>query len=235
MDDLDRLYYEFVEIMRRDRQSALTDPLSILELHDQIIPYRRIRDGAGLRSNDDYEVALTRLLSGERGYLDGDRVMQDELRAGLEETLPDIRRYRAFSDTRVSLNSALIPPPGHIRYAPPEVRERADLPETSSDEAEEARELGEIKEIEAKEVETEEVEDEQTEAEEIEPVMAELTGPEECPVCSVEIPAQSSYCPYCGARVVPGTCVACGATLDPTWLFCSECGRPRDDRAIDSP
>ena len=224
MDDLDRLYYEFVEIMRRDRRSALTDPLSILELHDRIIPYRQVRGGAGLRSNDDYEVALTRLLSGERGYLDGDRVMQNELRAGLEETLPDIRRYRAFPDTRVSLNSSLIPPPGHIRYAPPEVRERADLLEPATEEAEEPRELAEVED-----------DAEGVDAEEIEPVTTEPTEPEECPMCSVEIPAQSSYCPFCGARVVPGSCVSCGATLDPTWLFCSECGRPRDDRVTDSP
>ena len=212
MDDLDRLYFEFVETLRRERPSALSGALSVLELHDQVIPYRRIRNAAGLRSNDDYEAALSRLLSGERGYLQADPVMQQELRAGLEETLPDIGRYRAFPDRRVTLNPDLIPPPGHIRYAPPEIRQRADLIEAMAEEL--AADAGP--------------------APGAAPV-EELETAEVCPVCLTEAPGRSKYCPFCGARLTPGACSGCGAPLDPTWRFCAECGMQRDDRPSESP
>jgi hypothetical protein len=126
MDDLDRLYYEFVETLRHERPSGLSEKFGVLEVHSELIPYRRVRNLVGFRSNDDYEVALSRLLSGERGYLLCDGDMQAELRAGLEEPLPDINRYKAFPDVRVWLNAEIIPPPGDIRYAPPEMRERSE-------------------------------------------------------------------------------------------------------------
>jgi len=137
LDDLDRLYLEFVEIARRERGAAFTEPMTVLELHDELIPYRRVRDPADLRSNDDYELALSRMLAGERDYLLSDGNMQDEVRAGLEETLPDLRRYRAFPSVRVWLNPDEIPPPGHIRYAPPEVRDQIEwsVPQTTDDSA----------------------------------------------------------------------------------------------------
>ncbi|HSG82671.1 MAG TPA: zinc ribbon domain-containing protein [Gemmatimonadota bacterium] len=216
MDDLDRLYFEFVEILRRERPGGLVEPVTVLELYDQLVPYRRIRNAAGLRSNDDYEIALSRLLSGERGYLQGDPVMQQELRAGLEETLPDIRRYHAFPDTRVWLNADLIPPPGHIRYAPPELRQRSDLLEAMTEQPapQAGQSPGGAAPLEA---------------------AAEPETPEVCPVCVVEIPAGSAYCPFCGARLTPGVCRSCGASLDPTWRFCAKCGIQRDDRPDDSP
>jgi hypothetical protein len=219
MDDLDRLYFEFVEILRRERPSALSGALSVLEVHDQVIPYRRIRDAAGLRSNDDYEVALSRLLSGERGYLQADPVMQQEVRAGLEETLPDIRRYRAFPDTRIMLNPDLIPPPGHIRYAPPEIRQRAELVEALAEEL--AADADQAPGAEAAAAPVEKAQ--------------EPAVPEVCPLCLTEAPGHSKYCPFCGARLTPGVCSGCGASLDPTWRFCAECGMQRDDRPSDSP
>ena len=69
MDDLDRLYIELVEVLRRDRADKLEEPLTIAELHRERVPYQRVREPAGLRSHDDYELALARLLSGERGYV----------------------------------------------------------------------------------------------------------------------------------------------------------------------
>jgi hypothetical protein len=216
MDDLDRLYFEFVELLRRERPAGLVEPITVLELFDQLIPYRRIRNAAGLRSNDDYEIALSRLLSGERGYVQGDPVMQEELRAGLEETLPDIRRYLAFPDTRVWLNAEMIPPPGNIRYAPPELRQRSDVleamaqpPASGAGDSADGAALSEA--------------------------VAEPEATEVCPVCVVELPAGSAYCPFCGARLTPGVCRSCGASLDPTWRFCAKCGIERDDRPADSP
>lgn len=211
MDDLDRLYYEFVEILRRERPSALKDePLTFAEVHEQIIPYRRVRNRVGLGSHDDYEATLSRLLAGERDYLLSDHDVQEELRAGLQESLPDIRRFLAFPDVRVRLNADKVPPPGDIRYAPPELREGVDW----VSEAIESRE--------------EELAGEPQPGEE--PAAAEEAGPASpafCPMCGGETPGSATFCPFCGRRLTPEACRTCGADLDPVWSFCSECGTPR--------
>ena len=59
MDQLDRLFIELVEALREERPSALGEPLSIFELHEALIPYRRVRDPGGFHSNGDYETALS--------------------------------------------------------------------------------------------------------------------------------------------------------------------------------
>jgi hypothetical protein len=220
MDDLDRLYVALVEVLRRERPAALTQPLTVLELHDRLIPYRRVRNAAELRSNDDYETALSRLLAGERGYLQGDPAMQEELKAGLAEALPDIRRYRAFPDMRVSLDAELVPPPGHIRYAPPEVRERLEWLEGAAAPHDPVASPGATREPEGPA-----------------PMRDEAAGggaPSEaapagvCAACGAEAPAAASFCPFCGARLTPGICRSCGANLERAWRFCAECGVPRD-------
>jgi hypothetical protein len=263
MDDLDRLYFEFVEVARRERGTELTEPLTVLELHDELIPYRRVRDPADLRSNDDYELALSRMLAGERGYLLSDGSMQDELRAGLEETLPDIRRYRAFPDVRVWLNSDEIPPPGHIRYAPPEVRDQAEWsaarpvddaasPHSHAEEAIVEEAIVEEGIVEEASVEEERIEEEEysEEAELDDVVLAteetpglDLEPPEPeqnpaaeleiCPNCGTDSPAAAAFCPFCGMRLSPQNCEACGAELESAWSFCAACGVPRSRSSAD--
>lgn len=210
MDDLDRLYYEFVEILRRERPSALKDEaLTIAEVHEQVIPYRRVRNRVGLGSHGDYEATLTRLLAGERDYLLGDRDVQEELRAGLAEALPDIRRFLAFPDVRVWLNSDKVPPPGDIRYAPPELREGVDWVVEAI-----AREEGAA--------ESEAADESAAAAQESEPAASAF-----CPMCGGETPASAAFCPFCGRRLTPEACRGCGADLDPVWSFCPRCGSPR--------
>lgn len=126
MDDLDRLFFELVETLRRERPAAVKEPVAVHELHDDLVSYRRVRNSVGFRSNDDYQTTLCRLLSGERGYMLGDQSLQDELLTGLNEAIPDIRRYLTLPDNRVWVNPEQIPPPGDIRYAPPGVRERVE-------------------------------------------------------------------------------------------------------------
>jgi hypothetical protein len=228
MDDLDRLYHELVDSMRRQRPAALLKPFTVHEVYERLVPYRRLRNALGFRSNEDYEAALSRLLAGERGYLSCDGDMQSELRAGLGELLPDIRRYQAFPETRVWLNPEEIPPPGDIRYAPPEIRERAvaDLDVVASGASDE-RPTSEVS-----------VESDAAVHENSSPVDAADdavnrtegdSGPValgRCPQCAGE-PPDAAFCPFCGARLAAEKCAACGAEMEPTWLFCAACGKPK--------
>ncbi len=239
MDDLDRLYYEFVEILRSERGSGLVQPLTVQELYERLIPYRRVRNQVGFPSNDHYEIAFSRLLSGERGYLQGDPAMQEELRAGLEEALPDLRRHRAFAAAEVRLNPREIPPPGHTRYAPPEVRERNDWRGDALEAA--APDAGPLAESQAPQTAAGQGSEPPSSEPEAAPVEepTELTPASEaelefCPSCGGDLPARAAFCPYCGFRLLPETCDSCGAELQPDWRFCADCGMPRDSRPADS-
>ncbi len=221
MDDLDRLYIELVEVLRCDRADKLEEPLTIAELHRERVPYQRVREPAGLRSHDDYELALARLLSGERGYVTTEAAdMQAEVGAGLEETYPDVRRFHAFSDVLVKLNPDHIPPPGHIRYAPPELQEAAmrDVEAeriTRKQAAEEAERLA-----------REEREREQLEMLDPPEAAAEVAEVDGwiCPACSSELPQRPlKFCPHCGDRL-RHMCSTCGARLEAEWKYCGECG-----------
>lgn len=227
MDDLDRLYHELVDSMRRQRPAALLKPLTVHEIHERLVPYRRLRNFLGFRSNEDYEAALSRLLSGERGYLASDGAMQSELRAALDEQLPDIRRYRSYPDARVWLSPEQIPPPGDIRYAPPEVRERAvtdaDPPApvsgAESPIAEFEPDLTARQDASPSDAGNGESEAEEGGA-------PATTG--RCPHCAGEPPESAAFCPFCGTRLSVELCGACGAEIEPAWQYCAACGKPKD-------
>lgn len=251
MDDLDRLYLELVTRLRRERPARLTEPLTVAQLYEEVIPYRRVRDVVGFRSNDEYETAFTRLIAGERSFILGDSEIQGDLREGLEAVLPDIHRYRSYTETRVWLNPATIPPPGDIRYAPPELRERearTHPPGRASDDEEPERDTT------AAEPSSEERPVPPTAGpvpREDEVTNERATGPPDemgkrvadppsdeadleaagagnpCPVCHARAPEGASFCPFCGARLASSTCGDCGRRLERSWQFCPDCGARR--------
>ncbi|MGI9090020.1 MAG: zinc ribbon domain-containing protein [Gemmatimonadaceae bacterium] len=111
MDDLDRLYRRLVHNIRANRPEYLQIPFSVRELYEQIIPYRHNRRELGIETNDDYEVSVARLLSGERGYLQGEPAMQEELRRELALPTGDPGVFKGYGDATVSLT----PAPGDTR------------------------------------------------------------------------------------------------------------------------
>ncbi len=243
MDDLDRLFIEFVDILRRERPAQVKEPFAVSDVTEHIIPYSKVRNRAGFRSNDDYETALSRLLSGERGYLLSEGPMQEELTAGLGEPLPDIRRYRAFGDSRVWLNPEEIPPPGDTRYAPPELRERVER----EAEAEAHRVESPLTQVPGAEPHGEAGQpaamaegDEEHERPDLavlptaassEEVAASPVPP--CPECDAALPEAALYCPFCGYPVSATTCRSCGSELDRAWRFCARCGTPRPGGSVE--
>lgn len=106
MDDLDRLYRRLVHNIRANRPEYLQIPFTVRELYEQIIPYRHNRRELAIETNDDYEVSVARLLSGERDYLQGDPKLQESLRRELASPTGDPGVFKDFGDSTVSLTPA---------------------------------------------------------------------------------------------------------------------------------
>jgi hypothetical protein len=103
MDDLDRVFHRLVSNIRHRYPEYLTLPFTVQELYETLIPYRHHRRELGIETNQDYEVAVTRLLSGERDYLQTDPEMRDRLQAELASPHADPGGFREFAGAKVSL------------------------------------------------------------------------------------------------------------------------------------
>lgn len=106
MDDLDRLFQRLVHNIRFRNPEYLTLPFTVQELYETLVPYRHHRRELGIDTNQDYETALARLLSGERGYVRTDPALQDKLKKELASTNPDPGIFRDDAATQVSLDPA---------------------------------------------------------------------------------------------------------------------------------
>src|SRR3954470_10234629 len=103
MDDLDRLFQRLVHNIRNGHIEYLSVPFTVQELYDTLVPYRHYRRDLGIETNQDYEAAVMRLLSGEKGYIRGDQAMQERLKKEMGSQHPDLGAFRDYGDTRISL------------------------------------------------------------------------------------------------------------------------------------
>jgi len=103
MDDLDRVFHRLVSNIRHRHPEYLTLPFTVQELYETLIPYRHHRRELGIETNQDYEIAVTRLLSGERDYLMADPEMRDKLEVELASPHFDTGAFREFAGAKVSL------------------------------------------------------------------------------------------------------------------------------------
>jgi hypothetical protein len=104
MDDLDRLFRRLVQNMRAEYPTYLTSPFPVAELYQSVVPYRHNRSALEIEMHEDYEVALTRLLSGERGYItSSDRAMRDSLATALTNG-GNALTYRAYAAALIEID-----------------------------------------------------------------------------------------------------------------------------------
>jgi hypothetical protein len=196
MDDLDRLFQRLVHNIRNGHAEYLSVPFTVQELYDTLVPYRHYRRDLGIDTNQDYEAAVTRLLSGEKGYVRADRAMQDRLREELESPHADVGAFRDYAETRISLApdalqklGVTVPAQNAGGFAQGGNGGAPDAGTSfvvgAMDPAEGCRFCG-------------------------------GTLPEGRSVV---------YCPHCGQNLAAKHCAGCGAQLDPVWKFCINCGK----------
>src|SRR5881398_3783702 len=121
-DDLDRLFERLVSVLADDAPGRLAVPFAAAEVYERLVPYRSNRSILRVATHQDYEMAVLRLLAGERGYAS---LEPAEVREALEreagEKNPDTALFRQFPDALLSLNRLAAERflRGDRAYAPP--------------------------------------------------------------------------------------------------------------------
>ncbi|HTI64626.1 MAG TPA: zinc-ribbon domain-containing protein [Gemmatimonadaceae bacterium] len=201
--------------MRSRFPQYLTQPFTVADLYQTVLPYRLHRRELGLETNEDYEITLTELLSGAREYLIVDEAMRDALHAELATSNPDPTAFKQFATASVALSPTalrgleagpaeaatplrptLVPPPA-ARSAPrvSNATPAAPRPMARTPSA---------------------------------PRAVTPQNGERCTSCNAELPAGRpiTFCPHCGHDLTTLNCQACGSELEVGWKFCPTCGRP---------
>ena len=218
-DDLDRLFERLVSVLAQEAPGRLAIPFPAAEVYERLVPYRSNRSVLKVATHQDYEMAVLRLLAGERGYAAVEPPeVQEALRREAGESNPDTGLFRQFPDAVVSLNrlaaervlrreQQYAPPASPPSAPPPEsadaagIEEAGAAPETAARPAAESPfELAEQSEV----------------------------PPHQCPYCGETLPGgrKVNFCPQCGQPPSGELrCPACGSEVDVGWRYCVSCGR----------
>ena len=233
MDELDRMFRRLVENIRNGYPELLTQPFEVSELFQSLIPYRHNRRELAIDTNEEYELALCRLLAGERSLLGGDDIMRETIREQLATNNPNTAIYREFASSKVALvadavrrfeaggapaaaplsrmgASAPPPPPPPARMPnvpPPPPGARSSGPMRAEPlPSPPPRPSGKMPQP---------------------PAHPSASASALCRFCGGALPAgrRVVYCPHCGQNLAIARCPACGSELDLNWKFCVTCGR----------
>ncbi len=229
-DDLDRLFERLVRVLASDAPGRLAVPFPAAEVYERLVPYRSNRSTLRVATHQDYEMAVLRLLAGERGYVSLEPTeVQQALQREAGEQNPDTGLFRQFPDAILSLNRLAAERflRGDRVYAPtpPPPTASAAASATSTRPRVEAGEPEE--EVEEDGPEESAASRATSSASPFE--LAEQTEtPRQCPYCGETVPANRkvNFCPQCGQPPSGELrCPACGSEVDVGWRYCVGCGR----------
>jgi hypothetical protein len=217
-DELDRLFARLVETLALDARLAV--PFPAAELYERLVPYRSNRSRLKVATHQDYEMAVLRLLAGERGFVQLEPV---DVREGMQREVtaanPDPAFFRNFPEAQVMINrfAAERVLRGPASYAPPELEPEAE-PEDDMDEEP-------VSWTSENPVPPPTPFDEPQESTF---ELAEEPAPaRQCPYCGGSLPTNRkvNFCPHCGQPPLGELkCPACGTEVDVGWAYCIGCG-----------
>ncbi len=216
---VERFHQVLVESIHQGAPAYLTDPFTVADIYQSLVPYRSHRDRLGVAMNGDYEDTLLRLLAGEGEFLilESD-VARKRIGEEIESSNPNTGIYREFAAAEVRLNPNELP--GDLDI--PDVNAKHD-PEAARPAPLEAQATS------PDVVRRDQPAENGAPAAEAEPLNRESTSssrPTTCPDCGEGLPARDTlkYCPHCGTNTLQKACRSCGEILDREWRFCLACG-----------
>ncbi len=253
MDDLDRILQRLVQRIRAEYPEYMNRPFEVSELYQNIVPYRHHRRELAIETNQDYEMALLRLLAGERGYLLGDATMQEAVKRELASPNPNTALFREFAAARVSLSPeaarryeqlsskesvpddvrtvtaappprAAPPPPPPSRAAPSALPAQPSISAMAPPPPPPRAPTPPPAEYYATPPSSERTIGTASRAAGMTSAAVAAGG---CRYCGGALPQgrRVTFCPHCGQNLTVQRCPACSTELELGWKFCTTCGR----------
>ena len=216
MDELDRLFGLLVSALAREARVAVPFPAS--DVYERLVPYRSNRSRLNVATHQDYEMAVLRLLAGERSYVQLEpETVREAMQREIATINPDPAYFRSFPDAQVMVNGRAAE---RVMQA-----DRAYAPPTTGQESDDDAELSD------------------TTGENPVPVpfaprapfrapiqrSKDALSPNQCEYCGGVLPTnrEARFCPHCGQpREGELKCPGCSSELDVGWAYCLACGRP---------
>ena len=97
MDELDRLFGLLVAALARETRVAV--PFPAADVYERLVPYRSNRSRLNVATHQDYEMAVLRLLAGERNYV---QLEPENVREAMQREIatinPDPAYFRSFPE-----------------------------------------------------------------------------------------------------------------------------------------
>lgn len=223
-DELDRLFELLVTALARETRVAV--PFPAADVYERLVPYRSNRSRLNVATHQDYEMAVLRLLSGERGYL---RLEPENVREAMAVEVsapnPDPAYFRSFPDAQVMVNGraaerVLL---ADRAFAPPSAENDEREGEGEDDDLSDA--TGENP-VPLTDVPFAVFRPPRALAPS--PAADEPTKANQCEYCGGVLPANRkvNFCPHCGQPPAGELkCPACGGDVDVGWAYCLSCGR----------
>ena len=211
MDELDRLFELLVGALARETRVAV--PFPAAEIYERLVPYRSNRSALNVATHQDYEMAVLRLLAGERGYvqLEPDNV-REAMRNEAQSVNPDPAYFRSFPDAQVMVNGRAAE---RVMLA-----DRAYAPPRDGDEDEALVDTTGENPIPAPFV--------PPSAFRAPPRPQDALSQNQCEYCGGVFPGKRDvrFCPHCGQpQEGQLKCPGCGSDVDVGWAYCLTCGR----------
>jgi hypothetical protein len=195
MEDVERLFKLAVNVLADQAPARLRGPIQLADLYLKVIPYKACKTVLRFDTNQDYEMAVLRLLAGEQDLA---TVEPPEAQAAMlhevESVNPDPGAFRRFAAAQVTLSQAA------VRRVLQERETNGYAPQETRDDAPTQR------------------------AAEPSPAAPLATRCPHCfePLTTSR---SVVFCPFCGKNVKAIECPQCGSALEPGWRFCITCGQ----------
>src|SRR5262245_56121122 len=103
VDELDRLFSLLVTALARETRVAV--PFPAADVYERLVPYRSNRSRLNVATHQDYEMAVLRLLAGERNYVQLEpETVREAMQREIATINPDPAYFRTFPDAQVMVN-----------------------------------------------------------------------------------------------------------------------------------
>jgi hypothetical protein len=199
------------------RETRVAVPFPAADVYERLVPYRSNRSRLNVATHQDYEMAVLRLLAGERNYV---QLEPDTVREAMQREIatvnPDPAYFRSFPDAQVMINGRAAE---RVLQA-----DRAYAPARPDDEEELVDTTGEnpipVPFVPPAAFRTP---SHAPKSKDPHPL-----APDQCEYCGGVLPANRKvhFCPHCGQpQEGELKCPGCGGELDVGWAYCLNCGR----------